>query len=41
VRRVRGSDSASHFEGEARDASGSLIATGTFTLVHGSDRSPE
>jgi predicted hotdog family 3-hydroxylacyl-ACP dehydratase len=34
ARRARGSDFASAFEGEVRDASGELVARATITLVH-------
>lgn len=40
VRRVRSTDYASHFDGEVRDARGELVASGSFTLVHG-DAPPE
>ncbi|MFY9344010.1 MAG: hypothetical protein WAT39_16090 [Planctomycetota bacterium] len=35
VRRTRGSDFASTFEGEVRDGSGALAARSAMTLVHG------
>jgi len=40
ARRVRGTDSLSHFEAAIRDAGGAAIATSTLTLVHG-ERPPE
>ena len=35
ARRVRGTESLSHFEAEIRDADGERVATSTLTLVHG------
>jgi predicted hotdog family 3-hydroxylacyl-ACP dehydratase len=35
VRRTRGSDFASNFEGEVRDASDAVVAKSVMTLVHG------
>ncbi|MCA8949397.1 MAG: hypothetical protein KDE27_07830 [Planctomycetes bacterium] len=35
ARRVRGTESLSHFEAEVRDLAGVLVATSTLTLVHG------
>lgn len=35
ARRVRGTESLSHFEAEIRDGGDELVATSTLTLVHG------
>jgi len=40
VRRVRGTENLSHFDGETRDADGAVVARVTMTLVHG-ERPPE
>ncbi|MBX3464767.1 MAG: hypothetical protein KF830_16480 [Planctomycetes bacterium] len=40
VRRLRGTDDISHFEGEVRDAQGEVVATATMTLVH-TERPPQ
>jgi len=40
ARCVRGTDATSHFEGEARDARGELVASATLTLVHGEGPPP-